>query len=279
MTILLDALAALDLLTKENGRYRVPESAVPLLGLHGPGSVLAMVQHQASMLRRWSRLSEIVKTGKQAERVPGVRGEDADYESFVIAMDNVSAPVADEVISALKALEFNRVLDIGGASGTWTLAFLRMTLAATATLFDLPHVIPLAEKRIAEAELTDRVTLVGGDFYTDPLPTGADLAWISAIVHQNSREQNRLLFDKVHKALTPGGMIAIRDIVMKPDRTLPAWGALFAVNMLVGTEAGGTFTFEELQQDLEAAQFTNVSLLRRDQLMNAIIVAKRIATD
>ena len=87
------------------------------------------------------------------------------------------------------------------------------------------------------------------------LPAGADLAWVSAIVHQNSRAQNRALFAKVFAALAPGGRIAIRDILMEEDRTRPVAGALFAVNMLVATEGGGTFTFAELREDLEAAGF------------------------
>jgi len=81
------------------------------------------------------------------------------------------------------------LLDVGGASGTWTIAFLRSQPDAVATLFDLEHVIPLAEQPIAEARMNDRVRLVGGDFLVDPIPQGADLAWVSVIVHQNSREE------------------------------------------------------------------------------------------
>ena len=89
------------------------------------------------------------------------------------------------------------------------------------------------------------MNLVAGDFYDDPLPSGADLAWVSAIVHQHAREDNRELFAKVREALAPGGRIMIRDIVMEPDRIAPPEGALFAVNMLVATASGGTFTMDE----------------------------------
>jgi hypothetical protein len=94
-------------------------------------------------------------------------------------------------------------------------------------------------------------------------------------VHQNSREENRRLFSSVHSALSRGGHLALRDIVMEADRTSPAGGALFAVNMLVGTASGGTFTFEELREDLEAAGFEAVRLLRRDAWMNSIVTARR----
>ena len=100
-------------------------------------------------------------------------------------MHNVSAPNADQVIKAIRPLQFRHLLDIGGASGTWTIAFLRACPSAQATLFDLPSVIPLARRRLRTAGLTGAVKLVAGDFLKDPLPTGADLAWVSAIVHQN----------------------------------------------------------------------------------------------
>ena len=93
---------------------------------------------------------------------------------------------------------------MGGASGTWTLAFLRAVPGRTATIFDLPDAIEQARQRLARSEFADRVKLVAGDFYSDELPRGADFAWVSAIVHQHSREHNRELFAKVHAALRAG---------------------------------------------------------------------------
>ena len=52
-------------------------------------------------------------------------------------------------------------------------------------------------------------------------------------------------------------------------------GALFAVNMLVATEGGGTFTFAELREDLEAEGFIEAVMARADEAMNAVIVAKK----
>jgi len=271
MTVLLDALTALKLLAKHKDTYHVPPSVSKLLTENSVGSILPMVRHQANCMRRWIQLSQVIQSGGPAERVPSIRGEAADQSAFIGAMHNICEPTADHLVHELGPPLFRHLLDIGGASGTWTLAFLRTNQAATATLFDLPHVIPMARKRIVEAGLIDRVTLVAGDFYTDFLPPHADLAWLSAIAHQNSREQNRALFGKIHTALTTGGTLLIRDIVMDESHTAPAGGALFAINMLVGTESGGTFTFSEFREDLERAGFTNVKLLRSDEWMNSII--------
>jgi predicted O-methyltransferase YrrM len=276
LTVLLDALAALGLLQKSGDAYALPPGLDAVMTSDGSQSVLAMAQHQANCLRNWAQLASAVKTGRPAQRIPSVRGEAADQAAFIGGMHNISAPDASQVIQALQPLEFKRLLDIGGASGTWTMAFLRACPAGKATLFDLPHVIPMARQRFAAAGLTERVQLVAGDFTTDPLPAGADLVWVSAIVHQNSRTQNRLLFAKVFAALVPGGRIAIRDILMDESRTGPVAGALFAVNMLVATEGGGTFTFKELREDMESAGFVDASVLREDEAMNSVVAANKL---
>jgi precorrin-6B methylase 2 len=246
-----------------------------LLTEDAPTNVLPAVRHQANCLRRWAELARVVKAGLPAERTPSIRGEAGDCEAFIGAMDNFNASMAPQVIQRLSSLRFQRLLDVGGASGTWTIAFLRAVPDATAVLFDLPQVIPLARQRLTRAGLIDRVTLVSGDFYTDPLPGGADFAWLSAIVHQNSRPQNRDLYAKIHAALAAGGVLAIRDVVMDASHTQPAGGALFAVNMLVATKGGGTFTLDQFKQDLTSAGFSDVRLIHRDEYMNSLLCAKK----
>ena len=133
----------------------------------------------------------------------------------------------------------------------------------------------MSQRLLNRAGMADRVRLVPGSFYTDALPSGADLAWVSAIVHQNSREQNRALFRKVFSALAPGGRILIRDIVMDESHTSPPMGAFFAVNMAVGTPGGGTFTFDELRDDLMTAGFVDASLLRHGEMMDSVVSAAK----
>ncbi|MHC4560617.1 MAG: methyltransferase [Planctomycetota bacterium] len=274
-TILLDALTALELLTKQDDDYSVPEDVAKLLTEKSADNILPMVRHLANCLRRWAQLSEVTQTGKPVEYGPSIRGEAADQADFIGAMHNISGPIVAEVVDRLKPLEFSHLLDIGGASGTWTIEFLRGVPKARATLFDLPSVISMAEQRITEAGLGDRVILAAGDFYTDDLPDGADMAWLGAICHQNSREQNRLLFARIHKALKDDGVVVIRDVVMDPSHTSPEGGALFAINMLVATEAGGTYTFDEYRQDLCDAGFGEVVLVHRDEFMNSLIRARK----
>ncbi|MGD0769743.1 MAG: methyltransferase [Tepidisphaeraceae bacterium] len=275
ITILLDALAALQLLGKHGERYEPAANMVEVLTAGGSRSMLAMVQHQANCLRRWSHLAEVVKTGRPAPRQPGIRGAEADYASFIEAMDNIARTAAAKLIAELPPPKFQRLLDVGGASGTYTIAFLRGNPTARATIFDLAQVLPQAKERLKSEGLSDRVDLVAGDFYCDRLPGGADLAWLSAIVHQNSRQQNRELFARIFEALVGGGQLLVRDFLMEPSRTAPVGGALFAVNMLVATENGGTYTFEELRDDLAAAGFADLRILRRDDTMHSIIAGRK----
>lgn len=273
--VLLDALAALGLLEKWDGRYSPAAGAAEALSDAGPGSVLSVVRHLANCLRRWARLSEAVKTGQPSRCEPSILGEAADEASFIGAMDEISRSVADRLVYDLRLPEFERLLDVGGASGTWTFAFLKAFPKAGAVLFDRPSVVLMAERRIREAGLQGRVELASGDYNKDALPKGCDLAWLSAIAHQNSREQNRSLFRRVHAALEPRGRVLVRDVVMEESRTAPAMGALFAVNMLVATEGGSTFTFRELKDDLESAGFKAVEHLRKDEGMNSVVCAQK----
>jgi precorrin-6B methylase 2 len=273
--MLLDALAALDLLEKRGNRYATPSGLVPLLAQEGPGSLLAMARHQANCLRRWARLTGTVRSGRPPDGTGGPDGPEADTRSFIGAMHGVSEPIAGEVIRFLEPHTFRLLLDVGGASGTWTIAFLTACPGASAILFDRPEVVPLARSRLEKGGFLHRVRLAAGDYLRDPLPDGADLAWISAIVHQNSREQNRTLFASVFRALVPGGRIVLRDVVMEESRTEPAAGALFAVNMLVGTEEGGTYSLREMREDLEVSGFAGVELLRRDPAMNSLVAARK----
>ena len=103
--------------------------------------------------------------------------------------------------------------------------------------------------------MAQRVNLVSGDYNVGTLPRGADLVWMSAITHQNSPEENRVLYRRVAEALESGSRLLIRDIVMDESRTASPTGALFAVNMLVATAGGGTYTLAEIRDDLYSAGY------------------------
>jgi len=176
-------------------------------------------------------------------------------------------------------LNFNkeniRFIDIGGASGTYTWAFLETLPQSEGTIFDLPVAIREARRRFAGTPLESRVSFAEGDFYRDELPGGFDFAWVSAIIHQHGRAESQALYEKAYRALNAGGRIAVRDFVMDANRTSPAQGTLFGINMLVGTENGMVYTFDEIRADLEAAGFVNIRLAVPAETMSAVVVAEK----
>ncbi|MBL1217592.1 MAG: methyltransferase domain-containing protein [Planctomycetes bacterium] len=273
VAVILDALTAIGLLERTGCEYRNHPDVAASLTHDGPGGVRAIVRHHGSCMRRWAQLAHVARTGHCAERVPSVRGPEADHESFILAMDNVNAPIAPMVLDDLEPLAGTCLLDVGGGSGTWMKAFLERHPQATGMIFDLPEVIPMAQTRMDNTGLSERVRCVAGNYLTDPIPSGSDLALLSAVIHQNSRAQIRTLFANVAGALNPGGRILIRDVIMKPDRIEPEYGALFAVNMLVSTAGGGTYTFDEISDDLTEAGFKGIEVAREDTNMNSVVSA------
>ncbi len=276
--MLADALAGMGVLEKKRNRYALAPGISGLLTESGPRSVVWMVRHQANCLRSWSQLARVVKTGRPVRRAPSVRGAAADLTSFIEAMNDIARTMAPGLVKALRPMKFRHLLDLGGGPGTWTIEFLQANPKARATLFDRPNVLPIARGHIRAAGLRGRVKLAGGDMDADALPTGCDLAWVSAIVHQNSRERNRRVLRKVRAALAPGGQVLIRDLVMDESRTQPPEGAMFALNMLVHTPAGGTFTFAELAEDLIAAGFHDPVFLHKGKGMDSVVKAVKRTT-
>ena len=276
-TILADALTAIELLDKQGECYALAPGIAEALTSRGSQSVLSISQHLANCLRSWAQLAKVTKNGVPEEMGPSIRGCEGDTQSFIEAMDDLCRPRAGSLVSEIGPGDFGHLLDVGAGPATWTIAFLRANPKAIATVFDRLEVIPIAREHVRAAGLEERVSFVAGDFYADaPLPSGADLAWVSAIVHQNSRAQNRELFIKVSEALAESGRILIRDVVMDSSRISPPGGALFGVNMLVNTLGGGPFTFDELREDLEAGGFSDARLLRRDEFMDSVIQARKV---
>lgn len=271
LRILLDALAAMDLLAKQGDLYAVPDAVRGLLSRDEPGNVYHGVDHTAVLLPRWAHLPETIRTGTPWTLREDYQPQDGALESFIEAMHVFSLPAAADLVERLPLGGAKRLLDVGGGPGTWTIAFCRKHPALRAVLFDRPQVTPIAERHIREEELADRVEIVAGSFLEDELPAPADVAWVSAIIHMLGRGQIRELFAKVARALDPGGRIWIRDYVMDPTRTVPASGAMFAVNMLSGTAEGDAYTFEEIREDIESAGFEGVELLIGDAEMNCVV--------
>lgn len=268
ITILLNALVSIGLLEKKDEKYYCPAEVATLLSKDSPISIMPLVMLSVGGWKRWSNLTEIVRQGPQKSRV---FDNEYEQETFIGAMHSIAYRLAPRIVAAIKPNSAKKLLDIGGASGSYTQAFLEAYPYMKATLFDLPSVIKIAQTRLSDTDLINRITFVGGNFYKDELPTGHDLALLSAVIHQNSPEQNIELFRKIYGALQTGGRLVIRDHIMNPDHTQPTSGAFFAVNMLIATNEGRTYSFEEIKASLESAGFAKINLIQPDEQMDGLI--------
>ena len=273
-TRILDCLVAFGLLENKSGAYKPTEKG-SLYSTHHPETIRPMVLHMNHLWNIWSELTDVVKNGGDSKAGGGLQLDAENWKSFIGAMHVSGRTLAQKVASEYDLSRFKRLLDVGGASGTYTIAFLRRNPVMTAVLFDLENVIPMAKERLAEEKIADRVDLAAGDFYKDELPKGCDLALVSAIIHQNSPEENLELFSKIYRALDPGGAVLIRDHIMDESRTKPLAGAVFAINMLVNRRGGDTYTFSEVKARLEKAGFVDVKQVRYGESMDSLVEGRK----
>jgi 3-hydroxy-5-methyl-1-naphthoate 3-O-methyltransferase len=271
LALLLNALAAMGLLTKKGQTYACDEPFARHLSERSPRSLLPMIRHMASLWARWSNLTDIVRGGGGAKQNFEFSRNPGELESFIAAMHVVAMPMAQQIVASVNAGGARALLDVGSGSGTYSIAFLRAIPEMKATLLDVPEVIEMARRRLQDENLLGRATLIEGSFHEQELPHGHDLGLLSAIIHSNSPEQNLDLYKKVYRALNPGGRVLIRDYIMNSDRTFPREGAVFAINMLVGTPGGRTYSFDEIKEALKEAGFSEIRILQEGEHQDAVV--------
>jgi len=256
--VLLNALVALGVLTKRDSNFTNAPLASRYLAEGSKDDARNALRHNLSLWTTWSTLTERVKTGYvTAWRDMSSRNEDWTVP-FIAAMHKNASMRAPMIVRAIGAEGVSKVLDIGGGSGAYSIAFAQANPKLCAEIFDLATVVPIAAKHVADAGLSDRVSVRVGDLRRDALGSGYDLILLSAICHMLGPDENLDLLRRARAALAPGGRVAIQDHVMSEDCTAPRAGALFAINMLVGTRNGSTFSSSQYQNWLISAGFKDV---------------------
>jgi (2Fe-2S) ferredoxin/SAM-dependent methyltransferase len=259
-TLLLNALVALGTLAKRYGVYSNTPLARRFLAAGSRDDARDALKHNLSLWTRWSTLTEAVREGHTVSRAAAAGGPQWTVP-FIAAMHRNAVMRAPAVVQAVGADGVRRLLDVGGGSGAYSIAFAKANPRLEADLLDLSSVIPIAQKHIADAGLQDRVRTRVGDLRSDPFGEGYDLALLSAICHMLGPDENAELLRRLRRALEPGGRVVVQDFVLDPDGTSPAHAALFALNMLVGTPSGSTYTEAEYRSWLREAGYTDAQRL------------------
>lgn len=272
---LMNALVALGLLKKENNRFANGPDALEVLVPGKPGYMGGALMHAVNMWDSWSTLTQAVKEGTCVLKREGK--ERAEWVvPFIAAMHYNASERANEVVKHIDLTGVRRVLDVGGGSGAYSITFCKASPDLQAVVFDLPDVVPLTQQYVAEAGLSDRISTTIGNYNVNELGSGFDLIFLSAIIHSNSPSENIELFKKCRRAVNEGGRIVVQDFIMKPDRTRPPFAALFALNMLVATAAGDTFTEEEVKNWFDAAGFEFTERIDPPGGNAALLIARAI---
>jgi hypothetical protein len=124
---------------------------------------------------------------------------------------------------------------------------------------DLPETLEHARRFVERTGLASRTDFLAGDLRTvDFGASRFEAATLGHILHSEGAEHSRRLLSKTAKALVPGGTLVIAEFLPDPDRNGPPLPLLFALNMLVHTSEGDTFTVPQLTAWLEEAGFTDV---------------------
>ncbi len=249
---LLNAMAALGLLEKAQGRFANSPASRSLLCRASPAYIGHMIMHHHHLVDSWAQLDQAVLSGRPVRERP-IAQADQWRESFLMGMFTNAMTAAPHIVPAIDLSARRRLLDFGGGPGTYAIHFCLKNPGLTADVFDLPESRPFAERTIARFNLGQRVSFLPGDYHRDEIARLYDVAWVSHILHAEGPRECLQILRKAVSALEPGGVIIVHEFILEDAMDRPVFPALFSLNMLVGTPAGQAYSEGQLRQMLAAA--------------------------
>jgi O-methyltransferase domain/Dimerisation domain len=241
----LDTLVALQFLERDgdgsDGRYRNTAETAAFLDKNSPtyiGGVLEMCNSR--LYRFWGDLTEALQTGKPQNEVKHtgkpmfeeLYSDPARLEQFMVGMQGVQLGNFQALAERFDFSKYNTVCDVGGATGQLCTILAARYPHLRCTSFDLPVVVPIAERNIAAAGLSDRVTAVSGDFFADPLPR-ADVVTMGNVLHDWNLDRKMHLIRSAYEALPAGGAFIVIENIIDDARRENAFGLMMSLNMLI----------------------------------------------
>jgi ubiquinone/menaquinone biosynthesis C-methylase UbiE len=262
----MNALVGLELLSKSDGKYSLTPESEAFLVSNKPATLAGFFpMNMKQLIPLWLKLDEIVRTGKPAE----ARNEEGPGTEFfselvenIIPMSYASAQALADHLKLAKANKPTSVLDVAAGSGIWGIVLAQRSPQVEVTAVDWTGMIPTTKRITKKFGVADRFKFIEGDIGDVDFRTGYDIAILGHILHSEGEERGRKLLKKAFDALKSGGTIAIGEWLVNDERTEPLPSLMFAVQMLVNTEHGNTFSFNEIKGWLEQAGFKNVRTLK-----------------
>lgn len=248
--LLLNSLTAIGLLKRDGALYRNSGVASRYLVKGRPDYQGDILKHYDVLWQNWSALDRVVKTGRPARIAH-------DHESFILGMHNIALQKVREVIRNMDLRKVKTILDLGGGPGTYAMALAER--GHRVTLFDFPDTFRISRKLIRAAGLAKKIRLSPGDMMKESWGGPYDLVFISQIFHAYTEGECIALLRKCHECVKDAGKAVIHEFYLEETRTAPLHSALFAINMLVNTSGGRTYTVDEISSWMKKTGFSGIS--------------------
>jgi 3-hydroxy-5-methyl-1-naphthoate 3-O-methyltransferase len=276
---IMNALVGLELLKKQKGEYSLTPESEAFLVSNKPGTLAGFFPMlMKRLMPLWLNLDEIVRTGEPGEarnkEHPGTEFFSELVET-IIPMSFASAQALAEHLKLAKAKKPIAVLDVAAGSGIWGIVLAQKSPQVRVTAVDWAGMIPTTKRITQKFGVGDRFKFVEGDISEVDFGNGYDVATLGHILHSEGTERSRQLLKKVSGALKSGGTVAIGEWLVNDERTEPLPSLMFAVQMLVNTKEGDTFSFNEIKNWLEEAGFKNVRTLDASGPSPLVLATKR----
>jgi 2-polyprenyl-3-methyl-5-hydroxy-6-metoxy-1,4-benzoquinol methylase len=255
--MLLNALVSLKLLTKSREIFSNTAISKRCLSKNGPAYQGDRIQHFHNMWDYWSGLGTAVKSGKPTAFKGAKKGVDKQrLREFISAMHNTASVQADQLYTKLHVKKYSRLLDLAGGQGTYSVKFAKKNRNLKAVVFDLPDVIKIAKEHIKESGMTGQVTTKAGNCLADSLGKGLyDIVLVSHLLHAYDPSENQKILKKCWDSLIKEGIVVVQEFILNPSKSMPPFGTLFSLNMLMGTQGGSSYSEDEMKGWLKKAGF------------------------
>lgn len=260
LRLLLEALVALDLLSRRGERYVNRQATRRFLVSRSPEYVGNNLKYQEQTWEAWSDLRNILKSGRPNFGLIDWIRRDAFTEDYIRAMGDVARWPAKDLASKLDLRGVRRLLDVGCGSGAYSAAIVERDPRVEATLLDLPSTLSVTRRLLSGHPHADRFKFLERDFLARDFGVDAyDLVLISNVTHVEDAANNRALVSKAFRALRRGGKLVIHDYVAQPGRAGRKWTAMLGLHLLVFTGRGNVYTLSEYSDWLHEARFRDIS--------------------